>query len=256
MPRTQEQDMETIIKLLTLSENDGATEAEAATAANKAQELLAKWNLQESDLVRKGVAVEQDVLEQAMASGDPSQMWRYDLIGSCASVTYCRIVVIRGRYEWDKELHDITPEKLRAYQDVRIFGEAQNIAVCKYLVSYLGRQVVRLSNYAYDHRKRDGKRVQRETWLNSYRQGMCDRLFWLLRDFYDEQRKASPDMMAMVIVKTDAVNQKVAALFPSLGALKDDSKRDDAAYGAGYDDGKNVKLAHAVGTRDGVREIA
>jgi hypothetical protein len=229
--------LDLIKKLLTLSENEGATEAEAANAAGKAQKLLDRYNLERADVEQRTGEKSPYVMEHgALGGSDHSREWRIDLIRIVASYNYCQAITYKNR-------------KIFQYT---IIGKKENIEVCIYLYSFLARQVQKLTGQAWYRQSKlraagmAPNTCSKMVWERSYARGV---IYAINAKLKAQRDAASPQTMALVIVTGVELAEATNSFFPDLQTTDKLSGRraEDEATWAGYTDGKeHVQLTRGV----------
>ena len=140
-----------IRKLLALSES--ANENEAALAAEKAQELLARYNIDLFEVkdVREEQPVERD------SSETRSQSWRRQIYHAVAEMYFCK-------YYYDSiQRPSSTSTRGFVRRDLHFLtGQPHNIDVAKMIAAYLCATVMRLANEgSHDYPKQERARYKK-----------------------------------------------------------------------------------------------
>lgn len=157
-------------KLLRLAAKN-PNEAEAAAATNKAQELLAAYNLDMAaveQLSGEGGKRAQEDLEGGR------YQWQRDLWTSVAELNFClywsQIAFVESPlgkiYQWDNDRR-CSVRGVQKHQH-RLVGRTVNVAATKAMAPYLEQAVDRLTR----ERCVKGKIDLRGRWANSYREGI------------------------------------------------------------------------------------
>ncbi len=127
--------VDTIRKLLALSES--ANEHEAAAAAEKAQELLARHNI---DLFEVEDVKEEQPVERG-SSETRSQVWRRYIYGAIGKMYFCKYYYDTIERPFSKSTRGFV------LRDLHVFtGQSHNIDVAKMVAAYLCATVMRLAN--------------------------------------------------------------------------------------------------------------
>lgn len=198
--------MEKIAKLLALAGNN-PSESEAAAAAEKAQALLAEYNLDVSDVRTAGKLGDNVFIVDDDLRTD-SLPWRRTLAAMVGKLYFCEYF-----YTFKKE--HIRTRKVRAngmpgYKryDIHSFvGEKHNLAVAKMMFSYLNDTIERLSiegslNYPLNERSR---------YRTSFKAACSNRLCWRINERIEAAKKGE--------VKTESGTN-----LPALASLYDQTK--------------------------------
>lgn len=169
-----------INKLLALGER-GGTEAEATAAMQKVHEMLAKHNLSLDDVKDSPVAEEDYIQDESEASS--RQPWQAVVWSAIAKLYFCRHLTKRG------------PAGTRHL----VIGKSSNIAVVKYVASYIVRTGEELAQKAAF-----GVEAKRE-FRNSFKKGFAHRIYSRVEE---EIRNAKAGKM------TDSVTGTALVLSP------------------------------------------
>jgi hypothetical protein len=181
--------------LLQLAERAHGNEVEAAAAMAKAQELLARYNLDLTTVQDKVVAGGTNTPDDAMAKRDYAvtkrsamYQWQRNLVRAIAEANYCKY--------WTAEVTEkayIPPSKRKygtedeSHQDIhvkrhKVLGRTANTMSVMLMVDYLLDTIERLLPYPQK------ERLSRSA--NSWREGCADRLIERVRDKAESMRKA------------------------------------------------------------------
>jgi hypothetical protein len=138
--RTPEAVLQQVVKLLQVTEAKGATQAEAAAAASKAQALMFTYNLTTAD-VSKGergkVNVTQGSFGMQTDSWRGSHYWQQELLQGVCKYNFAMVL----DYNWE-----YNPKVGRHVVDrVEVIGTPANIQATEYLYAYLYRQIHQLA---------------------------------------------------------------------------------------------------------------
>lgn len=206
----------TKIKNLLDLANNNPNEHEALAAALKAQELIAKYNIEYSEL--DGEKSSQKIMETKYSTNAHCmKKWRYNLAVIIAKNFCCKtyviskdIVVFYG-YEKDAKI---------ALEVFRFLFEAGN----KFAVKY------------YNKCKKEGKSTSGV--MNTYLVGFCDGI----KEVLDKQ------CTALMIVTPKEVEESYAERSKKFGTLNFQLKvgSDHRAYSEGKEDGKSTASARSI----------
>lgn len=181
----QEQISDNIVRkiqlLLALAERTKGNEVEAAAAMSRAQELLAKYNLDLSTVQDTAVAGGTNTPEDALAKRDYAKgsrsalyQWQRNLVRAIAEANYCR-------YWHVKELCG-KPERLRNRH--KVLGRTANTTVVLVMVDYLFDTIERLLPAEYAEL---GRRSQE---ASLWREGCAARLIERIEEKAEAMQKA------------------------------------------------------------------
>lgn len=206
----EEKIIDKVRKLLALATS--SNEHEAAAAAAKAQELLLKYNLSESqvtigDLEEKA---EHSEFYEKYKSGWMGQL----MYGICQSL--CCEMVSSTQYK-GKTFH--------------IFGKPSNIEVATYLYEYLRREVIK---------------IQPHYNKLAFSMGAVVTINKKLRQTFTEFQKASDQTMALVHVQNQAAIALRNEVFPKLSKGRSASL-DSYAFSEGRRAGEGIAIHRGVG---------
>lgn len=226
MARTRE-DLLGIIKALLVKTSDrGATPQEAAAAAQKATELMAKWNIDRREAVAHGEeeAAPIECIKFAFAWQSYYDIARRSLLRIVAKHNFCRIV-------WSEN-------KTIA----NLIGQAHNEQVVEYLFTYLHKQIFDMATADFNVYKRKNNlayadvtaKFAAEYKINFY-EGAVEVIDVRLQLMSED---ATPQTKALVISIDADLKAAQAKFFPSL------SYSPEAGYGAN-------DSAHAAGRQAG-----
>ena len=227
-----------IAALLSKTTENGATEAEALAAAQKAGELLDKYDLTLSEIeVRDETCIQASVV-----------------VGNRKAHEVQYVAVAVGRYTDCKIwLHN-------SYQkEIRFFGLRQDVEIAVYLTNLLKTALdsewsLFRRSPAYQQSARHG-RTQRAAFMRGMAGRITDRLNQMKNE--REQTKQTNTGTSLIIVKNQVVNEQFAKLNMKLRENTTRSHiRDYQAYSAGQAAGNRVSINPGVGAGSAVRKIA
>jgi hypothetical protein len=152
-----------INKLLALT--GSPNKAEAELAAQRAHELLTKYNLDIADLQEK------EIYEGEARSGRSIKKWRRLLINSVAKYYYCRSLFYDGG---------------SGYYKIVFVGHKHNIIICKSMFDYLEKSVLRETKNLH----KNAKYKYRENFKLGMATEISFRLYQLLNAKTTSEEKA------------------------------------------------------------------
>jgi hypothetical protein len=228
---TKAEVIDKIRKLLALSESP--VENEAAIAAEKARELLSKYNLGMSDLSITELKKRLSVTERVVEDKKVLQDWVQNLVAHVSEAFDCECV-----------LNTKAGRKNR----IIFIGSAEDSLVAVYVFQYL-RTTLRIMarNQAKELRKHhpDWSYMQLK---RSYLEGAAHRIGERLRagaaKFQEEEKNTCT---ALILVKTDEIQKYVKEKFKAteqFGFRADHINRD--AFHQGYLDAENIPIRTAI----------
>jgi len=163
---------EKLKKILDLRENAG-TEGEAKAAAAMLARLLAKHNLEISDLEGIGAAVAPELVEGINDIGKGKFEWKFDLADTIAEFYYC--------YSLSSK-----------YDGVKFAGRPENVTALNMLYSWLVEQIRVIARKERKvHIADTGEHIDGLRWQISFGKGAVSRLGEMLRKKQREDQDAA-----------------------------------------------------------------
>jgi hypothetical protein len=240
----QSKAIDRVRKLLKLAENAGS-EAEAATAAARAAELMAAFALGEAELRLVDDSKAAEPIIEAGVEGDKAKRkkiaWQSTIAFAVAKSYGCR------GFWWGSS--------------IRIYGRESSVQAVSYTCAYLYREVDRLCDLGWDAEEGDtrdevvwstreyryvprGPRAAAKVWKNGFRNGAADTIALRLREDTDARRDQA---------RATARTARVASVQPT--AVKLDAlvlvERDQAEVDAGY-----AKRSEKFGTASAIGQTS
>lgn len=247
--------LEKVKKCLALAaEGSGATEDEAVSAAEKAREILDKWNLSIADVAK----IEIQIMKYAVSDGRWENEKRDDEVRRGAvwpawkERLFSAIAAGMGlghfRQYWRHSMH----------QKLFLVGPEADIQVAEYLFIYLVRQVKTLTTkYAMKYRDGCGYAAS-ELVKNSYRLGVVSSLHKRLGEI---NRKSEAVMSAvsvtgkeLVIVRKDAIQKFMDEM--NLKHSSGGHQRLTQDYYSGVEAGRNIPIHTGINGAKGTKYIS
>lgn len=221
----------TVAKLITLANNDGATENEREVAMERAKRLMAKYQLEEAAVLREKIqtgvnvkAVKEDA--ECWYYGRLFN-WEYRLGWDIAPVFECKAVRGLESYQWE------TDTKTRPMHFV---GMPNDIALVLYFFDYCQNEIARHMEAAYPQA---GQKVQ-----NSFALGMVSRIIERLQEFYTRwKEEVSNGCTDIIIYKEDAIDKAYDHHFPKTKKTRGSSKPLSKEFLKGRAAGEHVHLS-------------
>lgn len=157
---------ELIRKLLAMAE--GGTEHEAALAAQRANELALKYNIDLIALQSKN----DDAMGQDMLDGRTQQWISNILHGVCLvnAVKFYHQTMLDGNERY------------------KLYGKAHNVRLAKMIASYLVKEVKRLNTHHVKQHEHLDNPSERGAYRKAFRLAASQRLYARLREQYNELR--------------------------------------------------------------------
>jgi len=205
-------------KLLALAASPNV--AEAASAMNKAQELMEKYNIRtvDVDIETNTANVSHTVIP---GYSRVRSMWQSELgasIAKCFDGTALNVRCTNGPWL------------------TTFIASNTEIEIIKDLYLNLRRTIGRMAKVYSESRAGDPRTIR-----NAYAHGIVEVVYWRLKEVY---KKMKPEDMALVLCKQESIDKLAASLF---NEIKDEKPNknvcDTEAYYQGLKDGKNVDLS-------------
>lgn len=218
-----------IAALLALAGNEGATEAEASLAAERAQEMMLKYGISLAEITMNDTAAKRigaDTIRFPVESGD----WRIYLADGVVKSVGGQMVIHSGCWNYEtnkpcKEFTFICPE-----------GTVES---CLDLYRWMEAQLSLTSTE--EMKNREETWVHGRSWRRSWLVGASTRISRRLRERYEQAQEENTGT-ALVLMR-DAVQDKMQELFPNLGKHRTNSSRlNGEAYRRGSSAGAKFDL--------------
>ena len=222
---------EKIRKLLALAES--SNENEAAVAAAKAADLLAKYNLDQSKIPSEGP--ESDPIIETRTNEQRYQKrvdWVTDLADVVAQAHFCR-VLYRGA-------------------EAAFIGHKRDVEVAVYTYNNLMTQLQRLvSAIDLKYVGRGSRRVFRSSWLRGAVYGIGEQYRKARRGFVTD-----PSAKALVAQRSFEVDAFVKQQYPKLDSFSFARRGFSDAWGAGKAAGETVTTQAAVAESRLIKQLS
>jgi CRISPR/Cas system-associated endoribonuclease Cas2 len=202
----------TIAKLITLANNEGATEAEAELAMERAKKLMVKYQLEEATVLREKIqtGVNVEALKESMDCFYYGKFynWEYKLGWDLPPIFECKGIRGREEYQWE------TDSKTR---QMHVVGMPNDLALVLYFFDYCQNEIARHMEASYPG---GGQKVQ-----NSFALGMVSRIIERLTELYERwKEEVSSECTDIVIYKEDAIAKTWKKEFPHTSSHRSSSK--------------------------------
>jgi hypothetical protein len=228
-----------IKKLLNMTEDRGATTAEAATAAAKAQALLFEHNLEMSECTSMSEPVEDignHYNETGVKEGSPYSRSYVTLYNQIARYNFCRLINVgQGK--------------------VALVGKKSNVEVATYLYEYLSKALANLADKAYETYKNDApksdtftiyRKVSARSFKVSFIYGAAIEIGVRLKEQLRASEAQSSACTALVVVSDKQLALKVKEFFPRLQSGRRGRIGSNDGYSAGQAAGRSISLSRGV----------
>lgn len=201
-----------IAALLALAGNEGATEAEASLAAERAQEMMLKYGISIAEITMNDTAAKRigaDTIRFPVESGD----WRIFLADGVAASVGGQMVIHSGC--WNAE----TNKPCREFTFICPEGTVES---CLDLYRWMEAQLALTSTE--EMKNREETWVHGRSWRRSWLVGASSRIASRLKARYEQAQDSVETGTALVLMR-DAVKDKMDELFPRLGTHRTNQSR-------------------------------
>lgn len=219
--REEEKLIGKIQKLLALSKSPNKAEAELA--AQRAHELLTKYNLSMDDVQ------EREIREFNIISGRNLKTWKHLLIDNVARYYYCKSLFY---------------ERGSGYYRIVFIGQRHNIIVCKSMFDYLHKTILRESRSIHKNAK--------NKYREDFKLGMAVKISERLKQLSDQ--KIIPEEKDLVIRENDKIDKYLSEKNTYSENFELDIKKAEA-YWKGIQAGKKVSLNEQIKSNRNSRRI-
>lgn len=214
--------LERVKKLLALSRSSNPHEA--AAAAEKAQEMMFRYNLDIAEVAAStdgGWAIAETYLG-SMTSID----WKRRLIIEIARVNYCEAIYYPGK-----------PISV-------VVGRRHNVKLVEHLYEYLHREIERLADAGLEGLRPRPR--SRASWRTNFCHGAVDILSWRLWEKRRSLEGSDPRSRALVPAEEAGLQRFIGDTWPNItkGTLRSAAGR--PGYAAGVRAGERIRLDDAL----------
>ena len=226
-----------IKKLIALAQNAGASENEAATAMQKAQDMLARYNLSiEQVSITKQEA---DIIEERLVESNFQYIWIRDLVKSIGRLYFCRGFILNDN-----------KKKVCCFA-----GQPHNVAIAKDMLTYLVDTINRLKKIKCIEANVENSLHRNWQWSFSLgaAKRLAERLNTMYTESYQKQTVSSsgetlPALKSLYDVALNNVNDWLKAKYVTGSKLGGNTQAPVAAgYHAGRQEGDKISLNNQIG---------
>ncbi len=223
-----------IKKLIALSKSDNCEEA--SSAAQKASDLLLKYNISRKDVEKKDFHVVEDFIEEKLKV----RIWKTILLGAISSLNLCNIVINTDYREKKTNLN--------------IVGKEQNVIVTKELYKYLVDTIDRISK----------SKSNMYNSKDSFKKGMSVRISERLSLIKKERFKSSVETYsnidrALIVAEyknaSIANNNFIDDNYGNIGIKKTRIKAYESSFNNGLKAGNEINLNSQIKQKKALLEI-
>ena len=226
--------LEKIQKLYALSGNN-PNQHEAESAANKVQELLARYNLTLDTVLLK----QEEVDKMSITPDFSHEWWTRKLAQTIAEEFNC------GYYRHETSFIDEFGIRVNTFA-INFYGLPSDLEVVNYTFTFLHRTILSLL------RK---QKTQSPTFRQNYALGIVDEIKEKLHSQRKHQEQSySPKENEIMVIK----NQKVEMFGRSMGISNvsiGHGRQNANAYSNGRSDGKGISINQGVKSGSGIKRI-
>lgn len=226
--------IERIKKLLALSES--ANEHEAALAAEKAQELLAEYNIDMFDIQETEDDPTAEVHEERAQSRP--QAWRRSVYMAVAKMYFCEYYFIGGVFVLDPN-----SKRGRVKRDTHCFvGKPHNTEVAKLMAAYLCATILRLSSQG----SHQYPKSERARYKKSFHNAASHRLYWRIMDRIEKAKKEGlttaegRNLPALLSMYDQEMSANQSWINDHVGSLKTSTSKTKSTHLGGIYDGRDA----------------
>lgn len=212
--------IEKIKKLLALSQSPNQEEAERA--AEKARELLTKYDLSVDQF--EDIQVEEKIIKQFLKKPN---LWRLTIFGTISEFYFCRFIIKQTQYS-DATVYGFD-----------IIGKSHHITIASSVCEYIEKAIVRISR---ERCRANAKSKFRE----SFRYGMAVEICTRLETMKRIRETGGPGEEKSLILKED---QKIQEYLSRMDLSSFDSGKkpnNKSAFRRGVEAGANVALNEQI----------
>lgn len=245
----REKVIDKIRKLLALSQSPN--ENEAASAAAKAQAMLAEHCLHMAEVESQGGAKVDANFTMDNALQTESVKWRRWIANAVAQMYFCSHFF---SHKYQPRTSGVGYKRTDTHTFV---GAAENIEVCKMMFTYLCATVVRLSLEGAKQQARD-----KSSYITSFRQACAARLHSRIKERIaaakrgEVKTEAGTNLPALMNLYTDTHNKLQAYIAEKVGGTRHVKQRGSSNNVAGYMDGTKAGNSIGLDTQIGGRKPA
>lgn len=212
-----------IQKLLALANSDN--EHEAQIAAQRAQELMVKHNLE-----MQQIKVDLEYAEQVVANDLPYALWHHNyILNICKDYFFVRTWFAPQKYK-------LTRDNRRQFRyGIVFFGTKANVKIANYVFDYLCGAYQRLW---LDYKRANGlTEKSRKSYYSGLSKGLRSKL--------EETRARVEQDRGLVLVNDPKLDARMAKGFTSHGGSYNPEYHHDVAM-AGIEHGKSISIAKPI----------
>lgn len=239
---SKERIIDRIRKLMKMTTERGATEAESQTAALMAQKLLLENNLHMQEVGDLDKEPEEAIeMDGVIVNGKPATIgWKKHLLWRISKPLQCRAAYS----SWQKKMH--------------IVGKKSSIEVVSYLYMYLSRTIEALSEEHVLEQQAEAEALMDPFLAGNKRQakysfafGCASTIGRRLEEQFEKVAKSSSSTTALALRQDQALEEKFKDFFPRLTQSRISGGQDGRSRSAGAEAGSKIPLNMGVNSKGG-----
>lgn len=207
--------IERVQKLMNLARDGGATEAEADVAMNKAQQIMAEYNLSMASIEKQEGKIATDRKRQSN-SKKLMYVWKRELLESVAKVSFCHLIIKWGATRSGESIA----------QGFDLIGRESNIVGAQNLYDYLMHTIERLVVDEFGKDPRDRFSRDAHSYRKGLSEGLSDRLVARYHAIVREQERKAREEAARARHPGAASNSTALVLMSEYASSEADLNND------------------------------
>lgn len=226
--------MRRVQKLLAIANDGRGSPEEAAAAAGMAERIMAKYQIEHADLVKKDLATGSNMETVNVVVTAKTNGTKVKAVPAWADMLAYAVSM----------LHDVGAAKaftLEGEMCVRYYGYSADVKVAAWTLGYLVHTVNQLcatfrSNPVYQ--------IGGRTAMNSYRMGVVSSIIRMLQERTAAKRQeATSTGTSLMVLKRDAIAEHFGSRVVTGRKIKTRDSTDPMAFLMGRNDGRSVQIA-------------
>jgi hypothetical protein len=236
-------EMATIVLNLLAKSKGTDSEAEAATFATKAHDLILKYNLDEMALnaAERESGKNRDYVHSVL--GVVLETWKQQLGWVVGETNFCKVVRFKQPNSRNKQGYDMALDCI---------GLPQNVEAVQYLFTFLRREIDRLGHKSWKEASIGDKYGTTETkWWNAFCVGAVsvvgERLRAQMRAETNQKGEVGDQVRALVVLTEEELKRATKQFYPVLGTAR--QRQQHTVYEAemaGRQAGANIPLTRGI----------
>lgn len=230
-----DQIIDKVIKLLALAEGKGTTAAESSAAAAQAQKLMLKYQISEFKISeRENKPKEEILIDKQFCVGGKIITWKLNLISGISKYNSCKILI----------------NSRQGNSSLFMFGTKSNMQICKYLFTYLSKEIERLTECS-----KTPYGVSVRSFKNSFRVGAALEVVRRLKESKEDslQEIINEGSSSTALVKLNSHEIEVGLVtdkYAGKGSYKQIGAQSYHGYNAGKEAGGKIPINKGIEGKD------